>query len=194
MTSKTKDAVKSALFEAGFVVLGVILALAANEWRQDRADHQQSRQAVASIHEELKANRAAIAESMEYHLGLMEMLRAEHEEGWVPEARQFPRGFIFPARVARTAFDSASETGALAKTDFATVVKLSGIYAHQDRYEFQVRSIGEVIYTEMFRGGARAIAENYRNLTGIIGTFIYRESEVLALYDETLADLDGDSG
>ena len=128
---------------------------------------------------------------MEYHFGLLEMLGGEHEEGWVPETRQFPRGFVFPARVSRTAWDSAAETGALSKTDFSTVVELSKIYAQQDRYEFQARSIGEVIYTEMFHGGAGAIADNYRNLASIINTFGYREKQILAKYDETLAALAG---
>jgi len=35
---KTRDAIQKALFEAFFVVLAVALALAANEWRQERAD------------------------------------------------------------------------------------------------------------------------------------------------------------
>jgi hypothetical protein len=133
MTSKTKDTIRSALFEAGFVVLGVILALAANEWRQVKADESQSLQAVESILEELKANRDAMAASMEYHHGLITMPTAEHEQGWVPKPRQFPRGFVFPAGVSRTAWETASETGALSKTDFAVVVDLSKIYAQQER-------------------------------------------------------------
>lgn len=193
MTSKTKDAVRSALFEAGFVVLGVVLALAANEWRQARADESQSRQAVVSILEELKSNREAMAASMDYHHGLMEMLMAEHEEGWVPEARQFPRGFVFPAGVSRTAWETASETGALSKTDFEVVVELSKIYAQQERYEFQARSVGEIIYAEMFRGGTAAIAENYRNFITIIGTFAYREKQMIELYDLILAEMETSS-
>lgn len=194
MTEKTKDSIKSALFEAGFVVLGVLLALAANEWRQARADDEQSRQALVTIVEELKANRTAISASMEYHTGLMQVLWAEHEDDWVPSMRDFSRGFIFPARVSRTAWDSASETGAIAKTDFSLVVEISGIYAQQERYEAQARSIGEVIYGELFRGGTEAVARNYRNLGGIISTFAYREKELLARYDETLASLNPASG
>lgn len=190
MTSTTKDAVRSALLEAGFVVLGVILALAANEWRQDLADKEHSRQAVASIQEEVRANRAAVEVSMEYHSELLKMLQGEHEEGWVPDARDFPRGFIFPARVSRTAWSTASETGALSKTEFSVVMKMSRIYALQDRYEAQVLTVGQIIYAELFKGGTQAIAGNYRNLASIISTFAYREKELLAQYDETMGPSD----
>lgn len=37
MKTTTKQALKAALFEAAFVVLGVALAFAVNEWREDRA-------------------------------------------------------------------------------------------------------------------------------------------------------------
>lgn len=190
MTSKTKDAIRSALFEAAFVVLGVVLALAANEWRQARADKQLSEQALATIFEELKTNRSAVATSLEYHKGLLEMLFAEHEEGWKPTGSQFPRGFVSPARTSRTAWETASETGVFPKTDFTIVRELSHVYAQQDRYEVQARSVGEIIYTEMFRGGLAAIADNYRNFASIIGTFAYREEQMLGIYDETLASLE----
>ena len=187
MTPRTQDAIKSALFEATFVVLGVILALAANEWRQARADQEASRRALAAILEEIQANRDAVAVAMEYHHGLIAMLTAEHENEWTPTPSQFPRGFISPARTSRTAWDSASETGVLAKLDYANVVELSRVYAQQERYEFQARSVGEIIYGAIFHGGAEGIAHNHRNLASIIGSFIYRERELLEIYDEALS-------
>lgn len=190
MTNKTKDAIRSALFEASFVVLGVILALAANEWRQDRADKQQSQQALATIFEELKTNRSAVAEAMDYHHGLIEMLFADHEDGWRPEARQFTRGFVAPARTSRTAWETAAETGAFPKTDFTIVKDLSHVYAQQERYEVQARSVGEIIYGEMFKGGTAAIAANYKNLASIIGTFAYREKQMLEVYDEMISTME----
>jgi len=193
MTIKTKEAIRSALLEALFVVLGVVLALAANEWRQARADAQQSRLAIAAIVGELQANRNAAAESMECRSGLLELLHSEHEAEWVPDASQFSRRFIFPARVARMAWDSAAETGILAKTDYTLVVEISGVYAQQERYESQARSVGEIIYGEMFRGGTGAIVENYRHLASVIATFMYRERQLVALYDETIASLTSDS-
>lgn len=189
MNSKTRDALRSALFEATFVVFGVVLALGANEWRQIRADQDLAEQALASIIEELVGNREALASSVEYHEGLIGLLSEEHEAGWAPEPRQFPRGFVSPARTARTAWESASETGALAKTEFPVVVELSGVYAVLDRYEAQARSIGELIYAELFSGGTDAIMRKHENLKSMIVALNYRERELLARFDATLASL-----
>jgi hypothetical protein len=189
MSNKTRDAIKSALFEATFVVLGVVLALAANEWRQARADQRESERALAAILEELESNRDAVAESLEYHSNLLGLLNADHAEGWSPEPQHFNRGFIFPARISHTAWESASETGALTKTDLEIVIKLSDAYAMQERYEAQARSAGEIIYGEIFRNGVPAIVRNYRNLASTIATFVYREQELMAAFDATLAGL-----
>jgi hypothetical protein len=40
MRENTRDATRQALFEVFFVVLAVVLPLAANEWRQNRADRE----------------------------------------------------------------------------------------------------------------------------------------------------------
>jgi hypothetical protein len=50
-----------------------------------------------------------------------------------------------------------------------------------------------VLYGEMYRAGPQAIAANYRHLTNIIGAFSYRERQLLAIYDSTLAQVAGDS-
>lgn len=181
---------RSALFEAGFVVLGVVLALAANEWRQSVIDRRQGERALANIIEELEDNHIALAGSQEYHSGLMELIWSEHEEGWMPEPRKdFPRGFVNPARISRTAWRSASETGALALIDYETVIEISHVYAALERYEAQSLSIGELIYGKLFEGGHQSIVGNYRNLGSIISTFRYRENELLEVIDETLSSV-----
>ncbi len=189
MTTGRDETVRSALLEAAFVVLGVVLAFAANEWRESRADQAAARQAMETILDELESNRSSISEALEYHRGLLEMLFAEHEEGWAPRGEQFSRGFIAPAQLSRTAWASASETGALAKMDFEVVNLLSSAYAQQERYEAQVLSVGAIIYGELFRGGTEAIAANYRNLASLIATFSYREQQLLASYDRILGEL-----
>jgi type II secretory pathway pseudopilin PulG len=59
--------VKSAIFQAALVVFGVVLAFAANEWREAAADRRRAGEALTSIREELAANRDAAAASAAYH-------------------------------------------------------------------------------------------------------------------------------
>ena len=189
MRQKTRDAIQKAIFEAFFVVLAVVLALAANEWRQDRADRRQASAALGSIVEELRSNRAAVQDSLEYHSGRLDLIQRLESESRAPGIRDFPRGFINPARVFQTAWDAASETGALGHMDYSQVVELSRLYARQERYQAQEQAIGGLIYGELFRGGVGGILENYTNLASIIRTFLYRERQLVEFYDRTLAAL-----
>lgn len=189
MHDKTRDAIRKALFEAFFVVLAAALALAANEWRQQRADRQQASSALAGVVEELKSNRSAVSDSFEYHTGLIEMLRALAPGAPAPGPRQFPRGFVSPAQVFRTAWDAATETGALSHMEYSTVLALSQLYARQERYEGQAKVAGEIIYRELFHAGMSGVLDNYVNLATIINTFMFREKQLLEFYDQTLESL-----
>ncbi len=189
MRERTAELLRSALFESAFVVLGVTLALAANEWRESRMHRRQAEAAVASIVEELRANRAGVASSLAYHRSRLDTLYAHREGDWVPPLQLFSRGFISPAQLDQTAWTSASETGTLTHIPYAEVLRLSRVYAQQARYGDQARIVGEILYAELYEGGRESVLQNRRNLTGIIETFRYREGQLLETYDSVLAAL-----
>jgi hypothetical protein len=99
----------------------------------------------------------------------------------------FSRGFVSPAQLSSTAWQSAAATGVVEHMPYQTVLRLSQAYAHQARYEHQAQSIGQVIYGELYRTGVEGVTGNYRNLGNLIGSFLYRERQLTALYDSTLA-------
>ncbi len=66
---------QSLLLESFFVVLGVVLALGANAWLQNRADLEAAQTARESIREELVTNRADVVKAAQYHFGLVDSLR-----------------------------------------------------------------------------------------------------------------------
>ena len=180
-----------------FVVLGVILALAANEWREHRASVEQAEHAFASILEELETNRSAVKKSHDYHLGLLQAIRRATETLTPPDLDTFSRGLVSTAYLHRTAWDSASATGAFEDIGFSTILRLSLVYAQQDRYEVQAQGIAPIIYGELYRGGTQTLLDNHRNLANLIGAFLYRERELLSIYDETFdavgESLDGEN-
>lgn len=188
MRERTKDALRAAAFEATFVVLGVVLALAASEWREDRMRAERARHVLTSILAEIETNRGAVAASHEYHSSMLEVIGTATRASTPPDIRSFSRGFVSPANVYRTAWDSASATGAFEDVDYSTVLALSRIYAQQDRYERQAQSISPLLYAELYRGGPDAIAANYRGLASLINAFVFREKELLQAYDRTLSE------
>lgn len=189
------------LLEAGFVVLGVVLAFAANEWRQAAANRRDARVAQNSVRSEMRANRGAVQQSLDYHIGLTDTLftlvRASSADGTQrppPDMRVFSNGFIHPAQLLSTAWDAAGATDAVRHMEYGEVLALAHVYEEQRDYRRQADVVGGIIYTGMFERGMRGMLENYGNLANIISAFVYRECQLLASYDSVLArPLQGDS-
>tara|TARA_R100000687_G_scaffold82806_1_gene83382 strand:+ start:74893 stop:75450 length:558 start_codon:yes stop_codon:yes gene_type:complete len=169
------------------VVLGVVLALAANEWRQNRAEAAEANTALTEIVRELGANRQAVATALEYHRGLVDRIVQVADTPAQLSLRDFSRGFISPAQVHRTAWSSAAEIGTLSNMSYESVLVLSRVYAQQENYQEQAKSVGQIIYSELYSGGTSAIIANSANLAGVLQTFTYREQQLLAAYDTLLS-------
>jgi len=182
MKENTRDSMRKAFFEAFFVVFGVVLALAANEWRQNAAATRHADEALATIEAELTTNRDLVIASREYHQGQVDLLTERMKASEPVYPREFPKGFIFPARVSDTAWEVAKETGALANMDYETVLALSNVYAAQDRYMNQAEMVGALIYEVMLDGGIEAVVDNHKNLMSVIYTFVYRETGLIEEY------------
>jgi len=176
------------LVESVFIIFSVLVALAVDEWREARSNREQAAQAESAILEELRSNRALVDEALRYHSSLVDTLIAYARDARTPTVQTFPSGFVAPAQLSHTAWVSASETGALSHMDYHTVLRLSNLYAQQERYAEQGRSIGQLLYQEIYRGGTESIARNHRNLTGLIRTFVYREAQLIDSYDRTRSD------
>jgi hypothetical protein len=187
------------LLEAFFVVLGVVLALAANEWREHLNQKQHAATALASIRNELASNRQAVVSALTYHLHLVDTLatfvgrspQAQSSASAYPDNRLFSRGYIAPATLLNTAWEAANATDALAHMDYDAVLLLSRIYEEQRTYEYQARQGGQLIYEKLFSEGHEGVRRNFANLSMTISSFWYRECELLQSYGRVMAHLDG---
>lgn len=188
----------SLLLESFFVVLGVVLALGANEWREARNREAHADQALASIQEELQTNRGAIADALDYHLYLADTLntlsRYNAREGTnqtpvYPRASVFNRGYIHPTTLLYTAWETAKATNAVETIDFGLLLSISRMYEDQQRYGEQGQMAGAQIYQALFTKGHQGILQNYENHLSIIASFWYRECALLHDYDAMLEQL-----
>jgi hypothetical protein len=189
---------RSLLLEAFFVVLGVVLALAANEWRRSQNDRQNAAVALASIRDELLVNRDAVLSSTQYHQRLVDTLStlARQASGsnpaageGMPDPRLFSGGFTRPASLLHTAWDAASATDVIRHMHYADVLLLARIYEEQQEYRRQADQVGQLIYAQLFDRGFQGVVRNYGNLNTLIATFWYRECQLLHRYDEVIPQL-----
>ncbi len=179
------------LLEAFFVVLGVVLALGANEWRQSVAESRRAETAREGILSEFAANRAAVHASVTYHLALTDSLTAmfaRPTRGATPQdrARVFSRGFVSPASLLSTAWEVANGTASVNHMDYEEVVAFATMYQHQDEYSKQAQHVSQLLYQALFRDGLDGVTGNAENLMSIIGTFWFRECQLLRQYDALL--------
>lgn len=186
MKPSTKDQLKSALFEAFFVVLAICLAYIVNEWSENKKQQKQADHALHSIFIELEENRKSLESSAAYHQTLLTMIQANVESNLQPSIRDFPKGFAKPAQLFDTAWQTATETGVIQKMDYDMIIELSRLYVMQDQYMAQTKIIGEIIYNELFNNGTQQIIANYRNLGTIIMTLRYREKPLIKQLEDFL--------
>jgi hypothetical protein len=189
MKESFRATLRSAFFEALFVVFGVALALAANEWRQSVKTQAMADGALESIVAELTANLDLVQTSTKYHQDEARMLQQKMAAGETAVPADFPRGFVNPAWVTSTAWEVAKTTGVVADMDYHTVLTLSETYDRLARYTKQAELVGPLIYEAIFKDGPQSIGERPMNLMTLVYTFIYRESEVMADLTATLAVL-----
>jgi len=181
--------------EAVLVALGVVLALFAQEWQQGRRDREVARQALTSIHEELNHNHALVQEAFDYHSEKMQLIqgylarRAEEPDAH-PTPSDFPRGFVAPAQLLEVAWITARDVDALSQLPYEDSVDIARIYAEQDYYRIQAERVGELLYRDLYEIGVFGIVEKYPSLASLIGSFLYRERQLLTAYEEALPRVD----
>ncbi len=179
----------SAIFQGALVVLGVILGFLITEWQGDAARRSDAQLALASILDEIAANRETVTEAHDYHAGKIKLLDTAARENTPLELKSFDRGFVAPAQVSGAAWATAGETGALADLPFDHVLALSRVYAQQGAYQQQQATVSSVIYSEMFARGTGSILDHAAGLRGIIASFHYRERQLGEAYQKALAEI-----
>ena len=178
MKNNLRMTLRSAFFEAVFVVFGVVLALSANEWRQNVKAQELAQSALDSMKLELQTNLELVIASRSYHENQAEKLQGMITQDMKPSMRDFPQGFIHPAWVTDTAWEVAKETGVLSDLDYQRILDLSATYDRLDRYVKQGDAVGQQIYRIMLEEGPDSILAKPAHLVTILYTFLYREMQL----------------
>lgn len=184
-----RASLRSAALEAGLVVLGVVLAFAANEWRMGKEAEERARLALDAVALELEANAGAVASSLEYHQEKMFGLREALDSGESVSPGFFNQGFIHPAQLLSTAWDAATATDAVHGWDYDQLLAVSKLYGSQERYAVQSLGVSQVIYGHLIEEGTAGLAQRQEQLAAIVSTFWWRECQFLVEYGDVLPGL-----
>lgn len=123
-----------ALVESFFVVISIILALAVDEWRDNRAFEQLAFQSLGIFEREIHQNQARLEDAVPFHTGIRDLLaQSLNGDGASVDLRSIMEGVETPV-ILNTAWQTALATGALTHMDVELVSDLSLTYSIQERF------------------------------------------------------------
>ena len=170
------------------VVLGAMLALAADEWRETRQRRERVRVALAGIRDELRANAQRVDSARARHLRVVDTLQKLQASGALPPPQVWANGMWNPASVTSAAWDAARETGALADMPMETVLQLARVYHSQDDYSRLSDGLGVDIMNDVRQLGMEAVLrDRYVQFIPIAIDASNRERALLRRYGQVLA-------
>ena len=188
-----KDHVPAIAVETFSVVLGVLLALAVNAWREDGVHHVQVDVALQTIRREIAANRELLTERLPYHQSMRDSLRAlvgRTRGQTTPGGLQVIKTWqgVQPTRLVDDAWHTAGATGLLQYMPYPLVLELSQTYSTQNRLQDVNRGLATVVYSPSFAAnGVAALASVDSYLADIAET----ETQLVSQYDSSLRAVSG---
>jgi hypothetical protein len=142
-----------ALFEAGFIVLGLVGALLVDEWRDERVRAARVEAALASIRVEVAQNRESIADRLDSNSELIATLRALAADG-----KRYDGGIVRPGAtdMSSIVWQAARDSGITSDIPLETLIVLGRAYATLDAYVEEMAAFSAQLYAD------REFAEGFR--------------------------------
>jgi hypothetical protein len=173
------------LVESTFVVASILLALAVDEWAQNREYAELADQSLGIFEREIRQNRARLEDASPYHQGIRDLLGQMRELPQAPmDIRSIVEG-LTPPVLLNTAWETSLATGALTHMEFEVVSALSLTYSIQEGFSNRTRverprvSASDALSAEESR---EQVEEAYEYVSALARD----ESELLSVFEQAL--------
>lgn len=185
------------MLEVGSIVLAVLLALFANDWREARSESRRVDRALVSLQQEVTRNLEDVQRAHAHHGAVradIEAFAQAHPDP-SPEALdslltalyERPGGTTATARVVGAAWRTAEATGTLGAMDHAYVFALSDVYEAQAAYLATTQAMNSSILESLFQPvESEAFA---RGIYEVVNTLWWKEYHLIDLYEAALDEL-----
>lgn len=180
-----REWILKALVESLLVVGSILLALAVDEWSEERENAELADQSLGIFEQEILRNQARLEDVAPFHRGMRDLVdQMRLDPPAVADLRGVTEGIQAPV-LLNTAWETSLATGALTHMEVSVVSALSLTYSMQNRFMTQVqgerppRIVGGDMSPAELRARTEATFEYLSALTA-------GESELLAVYDQAL--------
>jgi hypothetical protein len=188
----TSEWLPRVLFESFLITMSILVALALDEWREDRQDDEMVQQALSNFVSEIQQNQARIDDAVPFNLGLLNVLRNRYDAkdiGSIDDYVNMVESYA-PADLRTTAWETALATGSLAKMDYSLVSNLYFTYSKQNRYQVATRSGMSDLTSLQNLSGDRLDLATYNSIR-YLGDITSMEAELTSIYNEALRVIGG---
>ena len=183
--------ISSVVRDVLLVVLGAMLAVGAEEWRDHRATRRRTDIALSSIRAEITTNLERVKRAELHHRSVIDTLRAYQTRHAVPNDQLMFSGVFNPAHTLSTAWQTARDTRALGELPYAVALRLGSLYEQQEQYSRIAATLDEAITTRIQAEGIQAgFLDRWANLIFLNQDFMGRAEGLASRYERTLAFLD----
>jgi hypothetical protein len=160
---------QSAFTEIASIVIGVLIALAVNEWNEDRVHTQRANEAMQNIVQELKKNIKFLKVVHDNNNKVINLLQNKDSNQQDIDTIQFVPGL----QIQDTAWQTLLSTGVSEYVDYKQLYQISSVYSMQDIY----KSLGyQMVQTMM---STNALAEIISNKVKPIKNDLYLDNMIL---------------
>ena len=174
------------VLEFVLIVFGVLLALALNEWRADRAKQQQTRVALGNIVAEIQSNRKILVIVHEKNAVFM-----REDAAPAPEDQQFTPG----VQLKDSAWQHLLRIGASEHVPSELLNELSDLYAIQEVYRLMGFQLTQAYLNAAFQAPNGDAGERgkriEKEIRGILSLIARLEKGLLDTYDDMQGRLVG---
>ena len=147
MDNSSPAKLKSALIEIGSIVLGVLIALGASEWNDNRLAQQRVGEALLNISNEVAANLKLVTYINENNQQVVKAIREADREG-----KEVTMSFIPGLQIQDTAWRTLVATGLTEHIEYEVLHDISDVYSIQEIY----KSLGFQLVQNMLSTNALA--------------------------------------
>ena len=183
----TSDWLPRVLFESFLITISILVALALDQWRENRQDEEAIQQALSNFISEIQRNQARIEDTSPFNRGLLEVLRNRYESkdiGSVDDYVNMVESYA-PADLRTTAWETALATGSLAEMEYDLVSVLSFTYGKQSDYQISTQS-GMADLTSLQNLSDDRLELATYNAVRYLNGISNLESELGVIYNEAL--------
>jgi hypothetical protein len=151
--------------ETFFVILGVLLALGLDEWREGQRDQKVVALALQNIRGEIQANRLEVQRALSHHRDLLRRLEATPGIGVA----------LKPAMIRNNAWQAAQSSQAAGHMNFSSVAACSKLEELQGDYQSLLAGVMPSIYRP----------EDRPSMPLVLQDLVWFEKKLLEVYGET---------